>query len=64
MPGWMWIAVAAVAAIGVLALVWWTSGRARVGQVDPSRRSPQQRMEIDVNRVQTMRTRDGMGPLP
>jgi hypothetical protein len=64
MPGWLWIVVVVVAASGLFALVWWSSGRARPGSVDLDRRSAQERYELDVNRIQTMRTRDGMGPMP
>ena len=63
MPTWLVIPIVVVVAIAVLALVWWWSGRARIGRVDLDRRSPQQRTELDINRIQTMRTRDGMGPL-
>lgn len=63
MPTWLVIPIVVVVAIAVLALVWWWSGRARIGRVDLDRRSPQERTELDINRIQTMRTRDGMGPL-
>jgi hypothetical protein len=55
---------AVVGALGVGSVVWWSSGRARIGTFDPRRRTAGQRAELDLNRIQTMRNRDGMGPLP
>ena len=60
---WLWV-VAAVGVLALAALVWWSSGRARIGKIDPERRSASQRTELDYNRIQTMRNRDGMGTLP
>ena len=61
---WLWVAVAAVALVGLASLVWWSSGRARIGTIDPERQPASQRAELDYNRIQTMRNRDGMDPLP
>ena len=60
---WLWVLLAAVAVVALASLVWWSSGRARIGKVDPERRSLNQRTELDINRIQTMRNRDGAGPL-
>jgi hypothetical protein len=60
----LWVVVAAVALVGMTSLTWWSSGRARIGKIDPTRRPAHQRAELDYNRIQTMRNRDGMGPLP
>jgi hypothetical protein len=60
---WLWVVVAAVALAGLASLVWWSSGRARIGTFDPGRRTADQRAELDHNRTRTMRNRDGGGGL-
>jgi hypothetical protein len=60
---WLWVVAAIVGAAALASLVWWSSGRARIGTFDPGRRSASQRAELDENRTRTMRNRDGLGPL-
>jgi hypothetical protein len=35
MPAWLVMAIVVVAAVVPLTLVWWRSGRARIGRIDP-----------------------------